>query len=166
MADSKGRWLEIEDEEVTAVILEAAVDGRWQCRQIEDGIKVVAFPTFGEINAMPEMPSGSSGNLYWHLRALNAQAPPETTSVLAPSPATQIPVLGRLWQTIRAEAHNLVLFYVNRSLRYTTTQQKEVTNVLNELTRLSQAQQMEIEQLKTELQTLQEDIQRKLNNKH
>jgi hypothetical protein len=117
------------------------------------------------MNDMPELGEGSSLSLYWHLRALNTHTVPETTAVLANSPATQIPVLGRLWQTIRREAHNLVLFYVNRSLRYTTNEQQEVTHVLNELTRLSQAQQMEIEQLKTELQSLQEDMQRKLNNK-
>lgn len=34
--------------------------------------------------------------------------------LLASSPATRLPILGRLWQTMRQQAHTLILFYVNR----------------------------------------------------
>jgi hypothetical protein len=67
-----------------------------------------------------------------------------------------MPVVGRIWQTIRGEMHNLVLFYVNRSVRDQSQLNVNLVSALNELTRVVQAQQAEIESLRAELHRLRE----------
>ena len=47
--------------------------------------------------------------------------------------------------------HNLVLFYVNRSIRDQSQINVNLVSALNELTRTVQAQQDEIEQLRAEV---------------
>jgi hypothetical protein len=74
--------------------------------------------------------------------------------VLAPSPATQMPILGRLWELIRGEMHNLVLFYVNRAVADQNQLNVNLVSALNELTRVVQAQRAEIESLRAEIRRL------------
>ena len=150
-------WIVIEDEELTAADLETAVAQRLSERQAKLGRpSPVDFPMFGYLSPMPEKPAKGavSQSLYHHLRQLNEMEAPETASVLLPSSATRIPILGRLWAVIRGQAHQLVLFYVNRALAHETAVNTHTLNALNELTRLTQSQQEEINRLQKELERL------------
>lgn len=151
-------WITIEDEELTAAALETAVAQRLAERRAALGWpSPVDFPTFGYLSPMPEKPpqGAVSQSLYHHLRQLNEMEAPETASVLLPSPATRVPILGRLWAVVREQAHQLILFYVNRTLAHETAVNTHTLNALNELTRLAQSQQEEINRLQKELEQLQ-----------
>ncbi len=78
--------------------------------------------------------------------------PASVEPLLAPSPATRAPVVGGLWRKIRAEMHNLVLFYVNKSVREQSRTNANLVSTLNELTRVIQDQQAEIDALRAEIQ--------------
>ncbi len=151
-------WIIFEDEETTAAALKTAVEKKLVERRAALGRpSPVNFPAFGYLSSMPEPPQSDpvSQTLYHHLRHLNEMDAPETASVLLPSPATKVPILGRLWATIREQAHQLVLFYVNRALAHETAVNTHTLNTLNELTRLTQSQQEEISRLQKKLAQLQ-----------
>lgn len=155
----KQAWLEIHDSEVTAEALMAEVERRVAQRRAELGVVQPVFPTFGFVSEYPEPPQDGRAynpNLYHHLRQANQTAPPETAPVLAASPATRVPLLGRLWGLVRAQFHELILFYVNRPVRHGVQLNNHLISVLNELTRQVAAQQEEIESLRAELRALKE----------
>jgi ABC-type polysaccharide/polyol phosphate export permease len=79
-----------------------------------------------------------------------------TEPILASSPATRIPVLGRLWQLIRGGAHTLVLFYVNRAVSHQTMTNNYLVSVLNRLTVVVEEQQRTIAKLQAEVAALRE----------
>jgi hypothetical protein len=149
-------WIVIEDEELTAAALETAVENRVAQRRTALGQPPsLDLPMFGYTSPMPERIT-TSKTLYHHLRQLNEMEPPDTTSILAPSSATKVPILGRLWATIREQAHQLVLFYVNRALAYETVINNHKLSTLNELARLTESQQAEIRRLQEEVEYLKE----------
>ncbi|MCB9422038.1 MAG: hypothetical protein H6667_19715 [Ardenticatenaceae bacterium] len=155
-AKKEKEWLEIHDDEVTAVSLITEIESRVAERRKQHGRIHPQFPTFGQTATLPKSPSSLNVSaLYHHLKQLNELEGPPVTAVLSPSPATQMPVIGRLWQLIRQQAHNLVLFYVNRANTYNYQTHSQLINALNELVRLTQKQQEEIDRLKTEIETLQ-----------
>jgi len=137
------RWIVIEDEVTTAVLLLTA-------RRAATGQpSPIDYPAFGYLSPMPQPPeSGAvSKTLYHHLRQLNEMDAPDAAPVLYVSPATKMPILGRLWGMVREQAHGLVLFYVNRAMAHETAVNTHTLNTLNELTRLTQLQQEEIVRL-------------------
>jgi hypothetical protein len=95
-----------------------------------------------------------SPHLYYYLEQANKMPPPAVEPQLAPSPATRTPILGRLWQRIRGEMHNLILFYVNKSVRDQNRVNASLISTLNELTRVIQDQQAEIDALRDEVRRL------------
>jgi hypothetical protein len=129
--------------------IESRVERRWE----QYGRITPQFPTFGQTAAMPAPPHDASA-LYHHLRQLNELEGPPVTPVLVPSPITQLPVIGRLWQFIRKQAHDLVLFYVNRANAYNYRAHSQLISTLNELVRLTQQQQEEIRRLRAEIEVL------------
>lgn len=147
-------WIEIHDDHITSEALVAEIERRVATRRAELGPVNLIFPTFGHISTYPEPPAGQTynPNLYYYLRQANQAPPPSVAPILAPSPATRVPVLGRLWQLIRGEMHNLILFYVNRIAGDQNRLNIDLISTLNELTRELQSQQMEIERLRAELQ--------------
>lgn len=155
MAGNSGNeqgWLEFHDEAVTAVTLMAQIEARLKRRREAHDRITPQFPTFGYISAMPEPPTPQNApNLYYHLRQLNQMDTPETTAVLVPTSSTRRPIIGRFWRLVRQQFHHLILFYVNRSQAYNSRANYHLVSVLNELTRLIQAQQQEIERLQTAL---------------
>lgn len=155
-----GQWLEIHDEEITAEELVREVERRVAQRREELGGVNLVFPTFGHVSTHPE-PTGSAINphLYYYLKQANQTHSPAVEPILAPSPATQTPVVGRLWNRIRGEMHNLVLFYVNRSVRDQNRLNVNLISSLNEMTRVIQDQQAEIEALRAEVRRLAEDAE-------
>lgn len=150
-------WIAIHDSEWTAETLTAVLTERAARTTVEHGPITLLFPTFGYRSDYPT-PEGRPFNpgLYHHLKLANAVPPPDTEPLLASSPATQVPLLGRLWQTVRGQFHAAILFYVNRAARRQTQLDNHLISTLNELTRTVAAQQAEIEALRAEVRRLQE----------
>jgi polyhydroxyalkanoate synthesis regulator phasin len=83
--------------------------------------------------------------------------PPPVQLLLAPSPATRVPIFGKLWQTVRGQFHELILFYVNRAVSHEIKLDNHIISALNELTRIIQEQQQEIDALHEQIRQLEED---------
>ena len=66
-----------------------------------------------------------------------------------------MPVLGKLWKMIRANAHQLSIFYANRAIQHQTNVNRELISVLNRLTVITQEQQREILKLQAQIDGLQ-----------
>ena len=154
----KELWLELHDPEISSADLVAEIENRVQQRRAELGQVRLVFPTFGTVSPFPEPPTDRpyNPNLYHHLRQANEMGSPETAPLLADSPATQIPLAGRFWKLIRSQVHELILFYVNRYVGYETQLDNHLISSLNEMTRVIQVQQEEIDSLHQELKELQE----------
>jgi len=150
----KELWLELHDPEISSADLVAEIEKRVQKRRAELGQVRLVFPTFGTVSPFPEPPSDRpyNSNLYHHLRQANEIGPPDTAPLLADSPATQIPLIGRFWKLIRSQFHELILFYVNRYIGYETQLDNHLISSLNEMTRVIQLQQEEIESLRHDLE--------------
>lgn len=148
--------IEIRDPEIDAAEIMEQIRERVRKRREKLGVERRSFPTLG-VAVCPDEPDDipHDPNLYYHLRLANdTYAQVETEAVLAPSPATRVPVLGRLWRLIRAEAHNLILFYVNRVVTHQTAVNRQLVSVANHLTALGQEQQRTILLLQAEIETL------------
>ncbi|MBP6016564.1 MAG: hypothetical protein KA586_07570 [Candidatus Promineofilum sp.] len=153
-------WLRIQDEQISSEALVAEVQRRVDQRRAELGVTRVLFPKFGHMSSYPEPPVESgvyNPDLYHYLKQANRKSTPQLEPLLVPSPSTRVPVFGRLWGMVRAQFHQLVLFYVNRSVSDQSQLNINVVSVLNELTRVSQVQQEEIDDLRAEVQRLKQD---------
>jgi hypothetical protein len=152
-------WITIHDEVVTSEELVIEVERRVAQRRAQLGRVNLVFPTFGHISTFPEPTEEDNlagPQLYYYLKQANQTELPAVDLALAPSPATRMPVIGRLWGTIRREMHNLVLFYVNRSVRDQNQLNVNLISTLNELTRVVQKQRAELESLRDELRRFKE----------
>jgi hypothetical protein len=150
-------WIVIHDEVIPSEELVKEVERRVAQRRQELGGVNLVFPTFGHVSTFPEpseADNGANPHLYYYLKEANQTPARAVEPVLAPSPATRMPVIGRLWGTIRGEMHNLVLFYVNRSVADQNKLNVNLVSALNELTRVVQAQRAEIESLRAEIRRL------------
>ncbi len=150
-------WLQIHDKKIDSEALVTEVERRVEERRAELGVSHIVFPTFGHISTYPEPPLDEAPynpNLYYYLKQANRESSSGVEPVLVPSPATRVPILGRLWQLVRAEFHQLVLFYVNKSVSEQNKLNINVISTLNELTRVTQLQQAEIDKLRAELRSL------------
>lgn len=147
-------WIVIHDEQLTSEALVREVEDRVARRRAQLGEVSVVFPSFGYVSTYPDVPLEKrvSPHLYYYLEQANLAAPPVVEPVLAPSPATRTPLVGRFWEKIRAEMHNLVLFYVNRSVREQNRINANLVSTLNEMARVVQQQQDEIDALRAEIQ--------------
>jgi len=145
--------IEIHDPEIDPQAIMADIRRRIQKRRQEVGYDNRTFPAFGAAMVCPESPEDMPYNpdLYHHLRQVNAlYSEVETTTILAPSPATRVPILGRFWKLIREQAHGLVLFYVNRSVGHQVKVNRHLVSILNQLTEENQALQRRIMVLEAE----------------
>jgi hypothetical protein len=139
--------IEIHDPEIDPQIIMTQIRRRIQERRLEAGYDNRTFPAFGAAMVCPEPPEGMpySPDLYHHLRQVNSlYSEVETATILAPSPATRVPILGRFWKLIREQAHGVVLFYVNRSVGHQVKVNRHLVSVLNQLTEENQALQRRI----------------------
>ncbi|MGH2541885.1 MAG: hypothetical protein ACRDIB_03755 [Ardenticatenaceae bacterium] len=148
--------IEIRDPAIDPAAIMAEIRERVQQRRKEQGYDQRTFPSFGLVQC-PEPPADRpyDHDLYYYLRLANeSYAGSETAVNLAPSPATQMPVVGPLWKKIRREVHNLVLFYVNRSVAHQVNVNRQLVSVVNRLTALAEEQQRSIEALQAEIEVL------------
>lgn len=138
-------WLLFVDEQVTVQELTERVRERLKEKQAEWGEPKITFPAF---TALPLTYSADPANLYQQLEQMtNLLHQLDTFPILAPSPATRLPILGWLWSLIRTQAHQLVLFYLHRQAAHTVQFNQQLLTVLYELARLNVAQQEKISQL-------------------
>lgn len=149
-------WIVIHDEQISSEELVREVEERAARRRAESGPISVVFPSFGYVSTYPDVPLEKRVNphLYYYLEQANEAAPPAVEPVLAPSPATRAPMVGRAWGKVRAEMHNLVLFYVNKSVREQNRINTNLISTLNEMARVIQEQQEEIDALRAEIERL------------
>ena len=146
-------WIKLNDSEWAPEKITAEIAKRAKAREVELGPLTVSFPAFAVLEGAPQPPQDRSynANLYHHLRLINEMPPPDVAPVLADSPATRTPWVGGLWQRVRTQFHELILFYVNRAVRQQTQLNNELISTLNELTYTIEAQQEEIERLQAKL---------------
>jgi hypothetical protein len=147
--------IEIHDPELDPQTLMVEIRRRIQERRVQLGVDEQNFPRFGAATSYPEPPDDLpySSELYFHLEQVNGlYAEVETAPVLAHSPATGLPVLGRLWKMIRNQAHTLILFYVNREQAHQVNVNRHLVSVLNELVLQNQEQMRKIVALEAELE--------------
>ena len=78
----------------------------------------------------------------------------DTEPMLAPSPATRVPFLGKLWGLIREQAHGLPLFYVNRHAGMINRINSHLLSAIGGLAQTNHAQQKTIAQLQAEIEQL------------
>ena len=155
--------IEIHDPELDPAQLMEQIRERIRRRREALGYPRQEFPTFGAAE-YPGEPEGENfdANLYHHLRRANdLYYRLDLGASLAPSPATQVPILGRLWKPIRQEAHNLVLFYLGKLAGQQVTINRHIVSTLNRMAVQLQEQQRqmralcdEVEQLRERLSTL------------
>lgn len=73
---------------------------------------------------------------------------------LAPSRATQVPVIGKVWQRVREQAHRLVLYYVEMTASKQIGFNEHVVGSLNRLA----AMQEKLSVLEAEVAALQKQL--------
>ena len=151
MSDERQPLIEIDDPEIDPAAIMAEIEARIAARRAEEEER--PFPSYG-VTPCPEEPSDlpHDPNLYFYLRRLNESfAGIDTEPILAPSPATRTPIVGKLWGAIRHEVHALILFYVNRAVAQQVAVNRSTVSIVNELTRQLEAQQRQIRRLEREL---------------
>lgn len=153
--EAQERWLEIDDPEVSAAMLEARVEQRLQQRRAELGPVTRSFPAFQARTLHDDEEPVGQEQLQTLLDQI-AQASPPTEPDLAPSPVTQLPFVGRLWGLLRSQTHELVLFYVNRHLAHQAKINHATEQALRELGALLAQQGARIDSLETRLAKLEQ----------
>lgn len=117
-----------------------------------------ALPRFGDplplaaedLAALPD----HQLKLAYHLRFLNQMYTERPTGpVLTSSPATAVPILGPLWGRIRAQMHQLILFYVGRSDAHQAEVNHHLLQIVAQLTETVAHQNDEIARLRSERAT-------------
>lgn len=153
--------IEIRDPEIDDQQIMAEIRARMERRRAELGYEPQNFISFGGAR-YPGKPDDIpyDADFYHHLELANElYQQVETESNLQPSPATRVPLLGRLWGLIRSQAHYLVLYYVNRSLAHQMNVNRELVSTLNRLALMNQEKEREIYKLRTELDVLRTQAQ-------
>lgn len=152
--------IEIHDPEIDPNQIMEQIRERIRQRREKLGYPQQAFPPFGAAEYPGEPEEGDfDQDLYYHLRKANElyyciKVEPS----LSPSPATQMPILGRLWRMIRQEAHNLVLFYVGKLARQILAIDRHTVSTLNRMAVQLQEQQKQLQALREQLDTLSDTI--------
>jgi len=153
-------FVTLQDEQVSPAALVAEIRQRLAQRYPEGDAEAVSFPAYELADAPPDFPPDIpySFSLYYHLqRAYELYPAADTAPLLAPSPATRVPLLGRLWVQVRREAHNLILFYVNRHLAHETAVNRHLIAAMSELTRQLEAQQRRVADLEAHIAHLEQE---------
>ncbi len=153
---SEKKLLEIDDPAIDGDGLNATVAMRVEARRNELGEDNRVFPTYGEVVSLDsagDVPIDAT--LVHHIEYVNKlYAQFELDAVLTESPATRVPVLGKLWGMIRGQAHSLIIFYVNRVVNHQVEVNRHLVNALTLMTREQQRQQRRIAALEDEISQL------------
>jgi hypothetical protein len=154
--------LEIHSADIDQHQLMTRVEDRVTLRRAELGSDLTRFPSYDGV-PYPGTPEGIrfDPDLYHHLRLANKHySEIDTEPVLEASPATRIPLVGRLWRLFRLHAHHLVLFYVNRAVRHEVDVNRHMVSVLNSLTLANHEQGETIRKLENQLEAMRSKLDR------
>ena len=152
--------IEIHDPDIDPDAIMNEIRARIRQRRQELGYEKRTFPSFATTYPTEPDDLEYDPNLYHHLRLANEQYTEASTEILlAPSPATRVPILGALWRQIRHGAHNLVIFYVNRAITHEVNVNRHLITVLNSLTTQVEEQQRAIQSLQADLAALRERLE-------
>ena len=160
MAEIPDDLIEIHDPEINPAQIMEQIRERIRQRRQALGEPRQVFPSFG-VAEYPGEPQGRAfdAELYHHLRRANDLYYQIGVQVeLAPSPATRLPLVGRVWEQIRREAHNLVIFYLGKLIRQQVAVNRHLVSTLNRMAAESQAQQAELEAVRAEIKLLRERL--------
>lgn len=152
-------FLDVRHPEIDGASLLDTVRQRVADRRQADGYDSTRFPTFGNV-VYPRKPDDIAydPDLYHHLHLANKyHGDFDTQPLLTESSATRVPVLGKLWGMIRAQAHNLAIFYTNRAVEQQVTVNRHLVSIVNLLTAENQQQQRHIEALEARLAELENE---------
>jgi hypothetical protein len=121
------------------------------------------LPAFGSEVADIDPAAGAfTPKLYYTLRQAREQANRVWVDLLLTETAIQrMPLLGGLWQRIRREAHNLVLFYVNILAANQAAFNNHVVRILSELVGKQEQlldEEDALKQLREEIEALRTDL--------
>ena len=160
--DERDDLIEIADPEIDAAeIMQRIREGIERKRQ-QGLLPERQFPRFGLAKAPAEPTGEHDVELYYHLqRATDTYNEVGVTLTLAPSPATTIPILGRLWSLIRRQVHELVLFYLASLSRTQARVNGHLLSTLNRVVAESQRHSEEIAALRRELERLRQEVDAK-----
>ncbi len=154
--------IEINDPQIDPDQIMAEIRRHIQKRRQELGYEPQRFISYGgaQFPGRPEdLPYDP--DFYNHLEMANKlYLEVETEIDLQPSAATRVPILGRLWQFIREQAHNLSIYYVNRAVVHQTHVDREIIGVLNKLAVINREQQRKMVKLQEEIETLRAQIEK------
>lgn len=148
--------VEIQDPEIDPDWLMEQIRERIRRRREERGYERKSFPSYGAA-AYPGEPEGEDydADLYYHLKRANRlYVDLGVDLTLAPSPMTRLPIVGRIWERVRREAHHLVLFYVGKLAQRQVTVNRHLVSTLNRLVVQLQEQQRLIRALEADLERL------------
>lgn len=121
--------IEIRDPAIDAREVIARIRANIEARHAA-GHRPPTLSSFG----LPSPPSTQDATLQYHLTQANETYNQIWVEVsLAPSLATQVPILGRLWGLIRKQAHRLVLYYVEMLASKQMSFNEHVVGALNRL---------------------------------
>ena len=117
-----------------------------------------ALPHFGDQLPLPvNSPEALAAlpepqlKLAYHLQFLSQMYTERPTEpVLAPSPATAVPLLGPLWGRVRAQMHQLILFYVGRSDAHQAEINNHLLQIVAQLSETVSRQNEELARLRSE----------------
>jgi len=142
--------IEIHDPEVDVDQIMTQIRERVHRRREEAGYPRQDLLAFGAAAYPGELEGeGVDADLYYHLRKANdLYHQVSVDPLLAPSPASRLPILGRLWRRMRQEAHNLVLYYVGRQAGRQVMVNRHLVSTLNRMAVQLQRQQEELEALR------------------
>lgn len=145
----------INDPELNPAQIMDQIRTRIRLRREELGYPRQEFPTF--MADYPGEPEGEAYDvdLYHHLRLANrSYYQLGIEMVLVPSSRSRIPLIGKLWDWLRYEAHSLVLFYVNKLAQRQVTVNRYLVSTLNRIVVHLQEQQRQIRSLENEVKVL------------
>jgi hypothetical protein len=148
--------VEIRDPEIETAQIMEQIQERVQNRRADLGQVQQDFPVFGAA-AMPGEPEDIpvNVNLYHYLRLVNKSYNLfETGADVQLSPATRVPILGRIWSIVRRRAHELVMFYVNRNIEHQVMVNQQIVSALNLLTASLEEQQRLTLEMQKEIEAL------------
>lgn len=149
---SDGPLFEIRDRAIDSEAIMAELRRRIAERRVALGDETEPLPAFALAPLSPEVAKWLGPTLYQELRHLNDSFNDvETSANLADSPATQLPLVGRAWRTVRRHAHDLVLFYVNRQLAHQVTVNRTLIGLLNQMAATLAEQRQQIDSLQRQL---------------
>ena len=110
LSQDLGQIIEIRDPEIDDEEVVTRIRANIRARHAS-GRCAPALPDFH----LPRAQSAGTSALRYHLReAREAHNRVWVDLSLAPSPATQVPVVGRIWGLVREQAHRLVLYYLDK----------------------------------------------------